>query len=108
MRSRLLQSFVHAPHLIDAELGNAVRRHEREARLSPEESLQVLRAARAVVDRRYPHAGPLAERAWAWRHHVSFYDALYLALAVSLNVPLVTADTRLSRMSHPPCAIEVV
>jgi len=108
LRARLAGVRKHAPHLIDAEVGNVLRRHEREARLSPEEALLALRAARAVLDHRYPHVGPLAELAWTWRHNLSFYDALYVALAVLLDLPLITGDVRLSRAPDLRCTIELV
>ncbi|MGB8384610.1 MAG: hypothetical protein WCG47_25780 [Dermatophilaceae bacterium] len=43
-----------------------------------------------------------------WRHTLSFYDALYVALAVWLELPLVTADVRLSEAAGLPCTIELV
>lgn len=108
LRTRLVGVRKHAPHLIDAEVGNVLRRHEREARLSPDEALLGLRAAHALVDHRYPHVGPLVELAWTWRHNLSFYDALYVALAVLLDVPLITGDVRLSRAPNLSCTIELV
>lgn len=98
----------HAPHLIDAEVGNVLRRHERDGRLSPPEALQALRAARVFIDHRYRHVGPLEELAWVWRHNLSFYDALYVALATVLDIPLVTADARLSRVPALPCTVQLV
>lgn len=108
LRARLARTRRHAPHLIDAEVGNVLRRHERDARLSAEEALHAIRGARVLIDHRYPHAGPLGEAAWTWRHNLSFYDALYVALAVLLSFPLITGDVRLSRTPGLPCAIELV
>ena len=108
LRGRLASGRRHAPHLIDAEIGNVLRRHEREGRLSAEEAAQGLRAATVLVDHRYPHAGPLGQLAWTFRHNLSFYDALYVALATSLDLPLITADARLSRAPGLPCTIELV
>lgn len=98
----------HAPHLIDAEVGSVLRRHEQAGLLSPAEAESALKAGRMLVDHRYPHAGPLAELAWTLRHNVSFYDALYVALAVRLDLPLVTADARLARAPGATCAVELV
>ncbi len=108
LRTRLSGVRKYAPHLIDAEVGNVLRRHEREARLSNAEALLALRAARVLIDHRYPHVGPLTELAWALRHNLSFYDALYVALADLLDLPLITGDVRLSRAPTLPCAIELV
>lgn len=108
LRTRLEGTRKHAPHLIDAEVGNVLRRHERQTRLSPAEALGALRAQRVLVDHRYPHAGPLTTMAWKWRGHLSFYDALYVALAVLLDIPLLTADVRLSRAPGVPCRLELV
>ncbi|HEY1322795.1 MAG TPA: PIN domain-containing protein [Streptosporangiaceae bacterium] len=52
--------------------------------------------------------GPLAGTAWALRRNVTFYDALYAALATALGVPLVTADRRLAKSPGLSCAVELV
>jgi predicted nucleic acid-binding protein len=108
VRARLATGRRHAPHLIDAEVGNVLRRHERDGRLRAEEATQGLRAAAVLIDHRYPHAGPLGQLAWSFRHNLSFYDALYVALATSLDLPLITADARLSGAPGLPCRIELV
>lgn len=108
LRTRLTGVRRHAPHLIDAEVGNVLRRHEREGRLSADEAATGLRVAAVLVDHRYPHVGPLGRLAWNWRHNLSFYDALYVALAVSLDLPLVTADGRLRGVPNLPCTVELV
>jgi predicted nucleic acid-binding protein len=46
---------------------------------------------------------PLAERVWALHPTVTPYDAVYVALAEELGVPLWTLDRRLSRASGPRC-----
>ncbi len=108
LRARLAAMRTHAPHLVDAEIGNVLRRHEQAGRISRDEAHTALWATLALVEHRYPHTGALAEGAWALRSNVSFYDALYVALAAHLSVPLVTADTRLSRAPALPCRVELV
>ena len=108
LRQRLRRIRRHAPHLIDAEVGNVLRRHERGGRISAEEAQAALDAGRVLVEHRYPHTGPLAELAWKLRANLSFYDALYVALATRLDVPLLTADLRLSKAPDLGCRVEVV
>lgn len=108
LRRRVPTMRLHAPHLIDAEVGNVLRRHERAGRISTDEAEAALHAGSALIEYRYPHAGTLSELAWTWRANVSFYDALYAALAVRLGVPLLTADARLGRAPGLGCRIEVV
>jgi predicted nucleic acid-binding protein len=108
LRERLPEVRRHAPHLIDAEVGNVLRRHEQAGRISAKEADTALRAAGFLIDDRYPHFGTLARRAWNLRHNFSFYDALYVALAGNLGFPLLTADTRLSRAPGLTCRIELV
>lgn len=106
---RLLDSVVaHAPHLIDAEVGSVLRRQERRGILGAEEAGPVgMRMLETIVDHRYPHHGWLATEAWKLRHNMTFYDALYAALAARLDIPLLTSDERLSRAPGLPCRVEV-
>lgn len=108
LRARLPTLRRHAPHLIDAEVGNVLRRHEHTGRISAHEARAALDAGRVLIDCRYPHAGPLAELAWTWRDDISFYQALYVALAVRLGVPMITADARLSTTPSLACQAEAV
>ncbi len=45
---------------------------------------------------------------WALRDNVTYYDALYVALAARLGYPLLTADARLARAPGLPCAVELI
>lgn len=108
LRARLPGIRRHAPHLIDAEVGNVLRRHEQAGHISTAEADTAARVAELLVDHRYPHVGALARRAWNLGHNLSFYDALYVALASCLEVPLLSADSRLSRAPGLPCQIELV
>jgi predicted nucleic acid-binding protein len=44
---------------------------------------------------------------WTFRDNMSAYDASYVALAESLEVPLLTADQRLARAATPYCEVIV-
>ena len=87
----------HAPHLIDAELGNVLRRMTHRGALPAGQARAVLASAPGLIDHRYEHRGMLATAARAMRTNLTFYDALYVALASSLRAVLVTTDARLAR-----------
>lgn len=96
-----------APYLVDAEVGHALRSEVRAGEISA-------RAARAALGdlmelrlQRVSHH-LLAERAWELRENVTFYDALYVALAEALEAPLVTLDARLAKAPGLRAEIEVV
>jgi len=109
LRERLPALRRHAPHLIDAEVVNVLRRHESAGLMSTAECVTGLAALPSLIDHRYPHtAGGLAETAWQLRDSLSFYDALYVALAAHLGTPLLTADARLVRAPGLPCRVELV
>lgn len=83
------------PHLFDAEvLAVLVRERKAGALAAVElaERVEVLRDARVE---RFPHGSLLAAAA-RLADALSGYDALYVALAVALDCPLVTADRRLA------------
>jgi predicted nucleic acid-binding protein len=87
---------LHAPHLLDAEVGQVIRRYllRRELRLDrAQEALEILEGL-AIV--RHEHGWFLA-RALDMRRNLSVYDALYVALAETLEAPLLTRDAGIAR-----------
>lgn len=48
----------------------------------------------------------MLERAWELRDNVTFYDALYVALAEQLEESLITLDERLARAASGLVAVE--
>lgn len=106
-RERLSSEYAHAPHLVDAEVGNVLRRRWLRGELRAEIAVELLGLGRSLVDQRHDH-GPLASAAWGLRANLSFYDALYAVLAWALDTPLVTADERLARAPGLPCRVEAI
>jgi len=96
-----------APHLIDAEVGHVLRRGVLAGELGAGTARAVLDDLAEFPLRRVGHVG-LLERAWALRGNVTFYDAMYVALAERLDLPLVTLDARLSKSPGVWAVIEVI
>ncbi|MCY4280664.1 MAG: type II toxin-antitoxin system VapC family toxin [Acidimicrobiaceae bacterium] len=86
-----------APCLIDAEIGSALRSMVLRDDLSDAAGAAARLMAERLVHRRHPIHGALSARAWQLLHNLSFYDALYVALAESLDCQLITADRRMAR-----------
>lgn len=86
-----------APHLIDAEVGNALRSMVLRGDLTDGVGASARLMAERLVHRRHPIHGATAARAWQLRHNLGFYDALYIALAERLHCQLITADNRIAR-----------
>jgi len=85
-----------APDLLWAETGNILWKKWRRKELTSKEVSEILTDLRQYPLTILP-TEPLCDLAWtfAQRFERSFYDSLYLALAVSESCPLVTADRRL-------------
>jgi len=108
LRRRLLDETCHAPHLIDAEVGSVLRRRCLRGELPPAAAEELLLASRPLVDLRHEMTGTVARAAWALRQNVTFYDALYVALALALGTALLTADSRLAGAPGLAVRVELV
>jgi predicted nucleic acid-binding protein len=95
------------PHLIDAEVGQALRRAVAVGRLGEGRAEAALLDLIRMPLRRIDHVG-LVRRAWELRHNFSFYDGLYVALAEGLDVPLVTLDRRLAKAAGDATKVAVL
>jgi predicted nucleic acid-binding protein len=87
---------LHAPHLIDLEVAQVLRRYVRPSTISAERGAEALTDLVGFPLTRYPHFVLLAH-IWQMRHGLTVYDAAYLALAEALNAPLVTRDRALAK-----------
>jgi predicted nucleic acid-binding protein len=85
-----------APHLIDAEVGHALRRGVRLGLMDEEVAAKVLWEINKLPIERVEHEH-LVGVAWDLRENFTFYDGLYVALALVLGETLLTFDARLAR-----------
>lgn len=97
LTEELLDSAVdlHAPHLIDVEVLQVLRRLCSHGELTDRRAEQAARDLADLPLSRHPHE-LLLERAWELRDNLTIYDGVYVALAELLEVPLWTLDLRLS------------
>ena len=98
---------LHAPHLLDLEIAQVLRRYVLDGDLSSQRGTQALADLAALPILRYPH-DLFLPRIWALRHNVTAYDAAYLALAESLPAPLITCDARLAATAGHRATVEVI
>ena len=83
-----------APHLLDAEVGQTLRRLTLRGEMSVDRAEASLNDLGKLPIERFPHR-ELLSRAFALRSNVTVYDGLYLALAEALAAPLVSCDAAL-------------
>lgn len=95
-----------APELLDAEALNALRRLVQQGVITQEQGSLTLSNVRDTPIVRVSHR-PLLRRAWELRNAISAYDALYVALAEHLDVPLITCDVKLGNTNGHHARFEV-
>ena len=86
---------LHAPHLLDVEVAQVIRRYAAKGEIDNERGRAALADLADFPLRRYPHDF-LLPRIWDLRHNLTAYDATYVALAEALDMPLLTRDRRLA------------
>jgi len=98
--------FVVAPHLAVVESLNILRRLELAEQLTTLEAASAQRDLHELEIELLP-VRPFEERIWQLRQNLTCYDAWYVAVAESLDLPLATLDKRLARASGPRCEIRL-
>ena len=98
---------LHAPHLLDVEVVQCLRRLVRIGELSS------VRAEEAIADladldlHRHAHVDLLG-RAWRLRDNLTAYDAMYVALSEAIDAAMVTCDSPLAKAPGHRASIEVI
>lgn len=99
-----------APHVVDLEVLDALRRYGQAGKVSPERVDGAILDFFGLAVDRYPH-DVLLPRIWFLRDNFTPYDAAYLALAESLaddGIPLLTTDARFARAARKHTDVEVL
>ncbi|HVQ77097.1 MAG TPA: type II toxin-antitoxin system VapC family toxin [Candidatus Binatia bacterium] len=97
----------HAPHLLDVEVVQALRRLVRTG------DVPIARAEDAMEDLtlldilRHPHVD-LLDRVWQLRDTITAYDGVYVALAEAFDASLVTCHGPLGAAPGHAARIEVI
>ncbi len=94
-----LNETLHAPHLLDLEVTQVLRRLSAQGVVSAHRGEQAVRDLLDLRISRYAHF-VLLPRIWHVRHNFSVYDAAYIVLAETLGGVLVTRDRRLASAGH--------
>lgn len=97
---------LHAPHLLDVEVSQVVRRYWRAGDISAARGEEALLDLADLPIQRYSHE-PLIGRVWQLRHNATAYDAAYIALAEGLGAVLLTLESALARIPGLRAPVEV-
>ena len=108
LTGRLLapESSLHAPHLLDVEVTQVLRRFVLRGEVQPLRAQQALEVLADFPIERYSHQ-ILLPRIWSLRENLTAYDAAYVALAEVLGATLLTRDGRISRAPGHTARVEV-
>ena len=98
---------LHAPHLVDVEIAQVIRRYAANGEIDGERGRTALADLADFPLHRYPHDF-LLPRVWDLRNNLTAYDAVYVALAEALDAPLLTRDRRLAAASGHHARVELV
>ena len=98
---------LHAPHLIDLEVAQALRRLVAIGDVDAETARDALADLSNLALHRHAH-GVLLARVWELRAGLTSYDAAYVALAEALGAPIVTCDRKTVSAGGHRARIEVI
>jgi len=98
---------LHAPHLLDLEVAQVLRRYALAREINSARGLEALEDLSDLQITRYPH-DLLLPRIWELRRNVTAYDAAYIALAEALEAPLITRDSALASVPAHRANVEVI
>ncbi len=98
---------LHAPHLLDLEVAQVLRRYASTGQIAPDRCRAALDDLADFPLIRYPHDF-LLPRIWELRANLTAYDAAYVALAEILGAVLLTGDERLATAPGHHARIELV
>jgi predicted nucleic acid-binding protein len=98
---------LHAPHLIDLEVAQVLRRFVLRGDIQTERGRVALADYADFPIRRYPHDF-LLPRVWDVRDNLTAYDAAYVALAEVLDATLLTHDRKLATAGGHQARIELL
>jgi predicted nucleic acid-binding protein len=109
VQERVLDSgdSLHAPHLIDIEVTQTLRRLVSLKEITAVRGKQALEDHVALNIKRAEHKD-LLERVWSLRDSVTAYDAAYVVLAEILDGPLITCDAKLARSHGHKARMELI
>ena len=109
IQARLLSSreTLHAPHLIDLEVCQVLRRYLLNRDLTAGRAAEAIEDFQSIRIFRYPHRIFL-DRIWELRSNMTAYDAAYVAIAETIGAPLLTSDKRLASTSNHSARIEFI
>lgn len=96
-----------APDLINVEVVSVLRQWWQRGQLSDQNMHEAIANLAALDVVHYPTL-PLMARAYELRSNLTPYDAAYVALAETLDCPLLTADIRMANAPGPLCQINVI
>jgi predicted nucleic acid-binding protein len=98
---------LHAPHLVDLEVAQVLRRYALAGEMNAGRGEEALEDLADLPLTRYPH-GLFLPRIWELRRNVTAYDAAYVALAEALAAPLVTRDAALASVRAHRARVELL
>lgn len=98
---------LHAPHLVDVEITQGLRRLVRNGEVASGRAGQAIADLTDLDLHRHSHFD-LLNRAWKLRDNISAYDAMYVALAEAMEAPIVTCDGPLAKAPGHRARIEVI
>ena len=98
---------LHAPHLLDIEVAQVLRRYAAAGAITAARGQAALEDLADLALIRYPHEW-LLDRVWELRANLTAYDAAYVALAEALDLPLVTCDGRIASAPGHRARVEMV
>lgn len=97
---------LHVPHLFEIEVASVLRRYALRHEFPDKRGVELIEDLGAMSISRYPHTA-LLPRVWELRDNLTAYDAAYIALAETLEAPLITTDARLARAPGIRAEVEV-